>query len=120
MLTSPPAGLLAFPCNQFAGQAPGSSEEERQYAYKKVQAPQLGLLQRMALHARRMAAARDLTGLRLQFGTDKFPVFDKIDVNGAEADPLYKCAPLGQPVGRPAGCCAGQPARCMPLQRWRD
>jgi Glutathione peroxidase len=27
--------LVAFPCNQFGGQAPGTSEEERQYAYRK-------------------------------------------------------------------------------------
>jgi glutathione peroxidase len=27
--------LLAFPCNQFGGQAPGTSEEERQWAFKK-------------------------------------------------------------------------------------
>lgn len=27
--------LIAFPCNQFGGQAPGSSQEEREYAYKK-------------------------------------------------------------------------------------
>lgn len=28
-------GVIAFPCNQFGGQAPGTSEEERQYAYRK-------------------------------------------------------------------------------------
>lgn len=27
--------LLAFPCNQFGGQAPGSSEEERAWAFRK-------------------------------------------------------------------------------------
>eukprot|EP00884_Botryococcus_braunii_P008151 jgi/Botrbrau1/17337/Bobra.0015s0083.1 len=27
--------IIAFPCNQFGGQAPGSSEEERQFAYRK-------------------------------------------------------------------------------------
>jgi glutathione peroxidase-family protein len=27
--------LVAFPCNQFGGQAPGSSEEERAWAFKK-------------------------------------------------------------------------------------
>lgn len=27
--------LIAFPCNQFGGQAPGSSEEERQWAFRK-------------------------------------------------------------------------------------
>lgn len=27
--------IVAFPCNQFGGQAPGSSEEERAFAIKK-------------------------------------------------------------------------------------
>lgn len=27
--------LIAFPCNQFGGQAPGTSQEEREYAIKK-------------------------------------------------------------------------------------
>jgi len=27
--------VIAFPCNQFGGQAPGTSEEERQWAFKK-------------------------------------------------------------------------------------
>lgn len=27
--------VLAFPCNQFGGQAPGSSDEEREFAYSK-------------------------------------------------------------------------------------
>lgn len=27
--------ILAFPCNQFGGQAPGSSDEEREYAFRK-------------------------------------------------------------------------------------
>lgn len=27
--------LVAFPCNQFGGQAPGTSEEERQWAFRK-------------------------------------------------------------------------------------
>jgi glutathione peroxidase-family protein len=27
--------LVAFPCNQFGGQAPGSSEEERAWAFRK-------------------------------------------------------------------------------------
>eukprot|EP00798_Chlamydomonas_sp_ICE-L_P009998 gene9998-7882_t len=46
--------LIAFPCNQ----APGSSEEERQWAFRK-------------------------------FGFE-FDVFDKIEVNGKGAHPLYK------------------------------
>ncbi|PSC67567.1 hypothetical protein C2E20_8780 [Micractinium conductrix] len=27
--------IIAFPCNQFGGQAPGSSQEEREYAWRK-------------------------------------------------------------------------------------
>lgn len=50
--------ILAFPCNQFGGQAPGSSDEEREYAYKK-------------------------------FGFE-FPMFDKLNVNGPNAHPLYQ------------------------------
>jgi len=61
--------LVAFPCNQFGGQAPGTSEEERQYAYKK-------------------------------FGFE-FPVYDKIDVNGANAHPLYKFMRERQPTSLP-------------------
>ena len=28
--------LIGFPCNQFGGQAPGTSEEERAWAHKKI------------------------------------------------------------------------------------
>lgn len=49
--------ILDFPCNQFANQAPGSTEE---------------------IH----------TFCSLKFGTE-FPQFEKIDVNGENADPLY-------------------------------
>jgi len=49
--------ILAFPCNQFGGQEPGTNAE--------IQA---------------FAKARGAT----------YPVFGKIDVNGAEADPVYK------------------------------
>jgi glutathione peroxidase len=53
------AGLevLGFPCNQFAGQEPGSEEEIRRFC---------------TIHY-------DVT----------FPLFAKIDVNGAAAHPLY-------------------------------
>lgn len=57
--------VLAFPCNQFGGQAPGSSDEEREYAYYK-------------------------------FGFE-FPVFDKINVNGPSAHPLYQFLKKKQP-----------------------
>ncbi len=49
--------ILDFPCNQFAGQAPGSNEEIHDFC-------------------------------TIQFGTE-FPQFDKIDVNGENADPLF-------------------------------
>lgn len=48
--------VLAFPCNQFGGQEPGSSDAVREFAKSK--------------------------------GAE-FPVFDKIDVNGPNAHPLY-------------------------------
>lgn len=50
--------VLAFPCNQFGGQEPGTSEE--------------------------IATFCDL-----KFNV-RFPLFEKINVNGAEAHPLYK------------------------------
>ena len=49
--------ILDFPCNQFAGQAPGSGEEIHQFC-------------------------------TLKFGTE-FPQFQKIDVNGEGAEPLF-------------------------------
>eukprot|EP00891_Asterochloris_glomerata_P008412 jgi/Astpho2/8412/Aster-01465 len=61
--------LVGFPCNQFGGQAPGSSEEERKWAYFK-------------------------------FKTE-FPVFDKIEVNGDGAHPLYKFLKAKQPESLP-------------------
>uniref|UniRef100_A0A0D3HKL8 Glutathione peroxidase n=1 Tax=Oryza barthii TaxID=65489 RepID=A0A0D3HKL8_9ORYZ len=50
--------ILAFPCNQFAGQEPGSNEQIEQTVCTRFKA--------------------------------EFPIFDKIDVNGKEAAPLYK------------------------------
>ncbi|XP_068664890.1 probable phospholipid hydroperoxide glutathione peroxidase [Aristolochia californica] len=50
--------ILAFPCNQFAGQEPGSNEEIKQAVCTMFKA--------------------------------EFPVFDKIEVNGKDASPLYK------------------------------
>jgi glutathione peroxidase len=50
--------ILAFPCNQFMKQEPGSNEEI-------------------------------LSFCELNFGVS-FPVFSKIDVNGENADPLFK------------------------------
>lgn len=70
-------GVVAFPCNQFGGQAPGTSEEERQFAYSK-------------------------------FGFE-FPVMDKIDVNGEDAQPLYKFLRAAQPVSQPSSKGTGNP-----------
>lgn len=50
--------VLAFPCNQFMNQEPGTGEEIKNFC-------------------------------TLNFGIT-FPIFDKIDVNGDSADPLYK------------------------------
>ncbi|XP_073000208.1 probable glutathione peroxidase 2 [Typha latifolia] len=50
--------ILAFPCNQFAGQEPGSNEEIKEVACTMFKA--------------------------------EFPIFDKVEVNGRDAAPLYK------------------------------
>lgn len=50
--------VLAFPCNQFAGQEPGDAEEIRDFC----------------------TVSYDVT----------FPIFAKVDVNGAQADPLFR------------------------------
>ncbi|WVZ51393.1 hypothetical protein U9M48_002544 [Paspalum notatum var. saurae] len=50
--------ILAFPCNQFAGQEPGSNEDIQETVCTRFKA--------------------------------EFPIFDKIDVNGKDAAPLYK------------------------------
>lgn len=61
--------LIAFPCNQFGGQAPGTSQEEREWAWKK-------------------------------FGLE-FDVYDKIDVNGAAAHPVYAWLKAAQQASAP-------------------
>jgi len=50
--------ILGFPCNQFAKQEPGNSDEIQEFC-------------------------------QLNYGVS-FPMFDKIDVNGENAHPLYK------------------------------
>jgi glutathione peroxidase len=50
--------VLGFPCNQFAGQEPGSAEEIREFCDLNYQV--------------------------------SFPIFEKIDVNGAHAHPIYR------------------------------
>ena len=49
--------IIAFPCNQFGGQEPGSNEDIQEFC-------------------------------SLNFQTS-FPIMSKIDVNGADADPVY-------------------------------
>ncbi len=49
--------ILAFPCNQFNGQEPGTNEEIKQFCSSKYNVT--------------------------------FPLYDKIDVNGADRHPLY-------------------------------
>lgn len=49
--------ILAFPCNQFAGQEPGDMEEIKSFC-------------------------------SLNYGVS-FPIFQKVDVNGSKADPLF-------------------------------
>ncbi|XP_028807184.1 probable phospholipid hydroperoxide glutathione peroxidase [Neltuma alba] len=50
--------ILAFPCNQFGAQEPGSNEQIVEFACTRFKA--------------------------------EFPIFDKVDVNGDTAAPLYK------------------------------
>ncbi|KAI3894133.1 hypothetical protein MKW92_033532 [Papaver armeniacum] len=50
--------ILAFPCNQFAGQEPGTDAEIKEFVHTTFKA--------------------------------EFPLFDKIDVNGKDAAPLYQ------------------------------
>ncbi|KAF8379492.1 hypothetical protein HHK36_028927 [Tetracentron sinense] len=50
--------ILAFPCNQFAGQEPGSNEQILEFACTRFKA--------------------------------EYPIFDKVDVNGKNAAPIYK------------------------------
>jgi len=50
--------ILAFPCNQFAAQEPGTNEEIVEFACTRFKA--------------------------------EYPIFDKVDVNGDGAAPIYK------------------------------
>ena len=65
--TNKPGGctVLAFPCNQFGGQEPGTPEEIKTFAQEKFDA--------------------------------NFPLFDKVEVNGANACELYQYLKAAQP-----------------------
>jgi len=67
--------VLAFPSNQFGGQAPASDECERAFAYKKVGVP---------------------------YGA--FPVFDKVDINGPTGLPLFRLLKSQAGLPLCAGC----------------
>ncbi|KAJ4823233.1 putative glutathione peroxidase 8 [Turnera subulata] len=56
--------ILAFPCNQFGDEEPGSNEQIQEFVCTR-------------------------------FKSD-FPIFDKIEVNGENASPLYKFLKLGK------------------------
>ena len=60
--------VLGFPCNQFAGQDPGSNEFGAQ---EPGDAEQIGAF------------------CQLNYGVS-FPMMAKVDVNGAQASPLYR------------------------------
>ena len=57
--------ILGFPCNQFAGQEPGTAEEIKAFCSTKYNVT--------------------------------FPLFSKIEVNGDNADPLYKYLKAAEP-----------------------
>ena len=57
--------ILDFPCNQFGGQAPGTTDEIKEVCRSKWLVP--------------------------------YTIFDKIDVNGENADPLYEYLKKEQP-----------------------
>ncbi|XP_073134817.1 probable phospholipid hydroperoxide glutathione peroxidase isoform X2 [Henckelia pumila] len=50
--------ILAFPCNQFGSQEPGTNEQIQEFACTRFKA--------------------------------EYPIFDKIEVNGSNAAPIYK------------------------------
>ena len=70
--------MLAFPCNQFGGQAPGTDECERNYTYRRLQLP-----------------------------TDaaNFTIFDKSVVNGPGSLPLYTYLKDAAPKQPPFDIC---------------
>lgn len=65
--------VLAFPCNQFGFQSPGSSDDER-------------------LYTRRKFGMGD---------TGRLAVFDKVEVNGKGASDVYKYLRAAQPQAAP-------------------
>ena len=70
--------MLAFPCNQFGGQAPASDACERNYTYRRMQLP---------------------------FSPPSFTIFDKVDVNGPHALPLFRFLKTKAPRDAPFDVC---------------
>jgi glutathione peroxidase len=64
--------ILAFPCNQFGKQEPGSKEQIRAF-----------------LDGFKWIDPAVKSGRKLQKGV-RFPVFEKCDVNGRDAHPVYR------------------------------
>ena len=71
----PQLRVLAFPCNQFGGQEPGTDQEIKNFATNKYNA-KVRKLRRLELHH----------SAKILF---QFDLFSKIDVNGSNADPLF-------------------------------
>lgn len=59
--------ILAFPCNQFGGQEPGTNEQIKEFACSRFKA--------------------------------EYPIFDKVDVNGENAAPVYKFLKASKSTG---------------------
>jgi len=70
--------VLAFPSNQFGGQAPGTDECERNYTYRRMQLP---------------------------FNVSNFAIFDKSIVNGPGSLPLFRFLKLRSPKLAPFDYC---------------
>ena len=73
----PQLRVLAFPCNQFGGQEPGTDQEIKEFATNKYNAKvrEYEELSRLINHSSKILF--------------QFDLFSKIDVNGSNADPLF-------------------------------
>ena len=69
----PQLRVLAFPCNQFGGQEPGTNQEIKSFATNKYNA-KVRKYEGYIIHH------------KILF---QFDLFSKIDVNGSNADPLF-------------------------------
>lgn len=67
----PEVRVLAFPCNQFGGQEPGTDQEIKEFATRKYNAKVKTFIKKKSNKS------------------VQFELFSKIDVNGSAADPLF-------------------------------